>query len=156
MERKARLALKNGKFETSSARSALMARVRGTGNKTTEVRFRMALARAGIKGWKLHPKGLLGNPDFIFPDAMLAVFVDGCFWHACPRCGHRPKSHASFWGAKLQSTMQRDAVNSAALETRGYEVLRLWEHQLRDDLEGSVQHTVALVARRRSSTRKVK
>ena len=125
-----------------------MSKVRGKGNKSTEVRFRMALVRAGVAGWALQKSGLRGNPDFVFPDSMVAVFVDGCFWHGCPECGHTPKTHSDFWRAKLTSTMQRDAANVCALKAMGYEVLRFWEHELEHDVQETVNRTSSLVDRR--------
>ncbi len=141
MERKLRLSLVNGVFQTSSARSKAMSKVRGRENKTTEIRYRMALVRAGITGWRVQRRGLPGNPDFIFPQSMLAVFVDGCFWHGCSRCGHLPKSHTAFWRTKLEFTCQRDVANSAALRAIGYHVLRFWEHELTENLVDSVMRT---------------
>ncbi|MHB8974086.1 MAG: PDDEXK family nuclease [Pirellulaceae bacterium] len=85
-----------------------MRAVRGRGNKSTETRLRLALVRAGISGWRLHAKEVHGKPDFFFPAASLAVFVDGCFWHGCPRCGHIPKAHALFWRTKIDRNKHRD------------------------------------------------
>ncbi len=132
-----------------------MAKIRGKGNKSTEVRFRMALVRAGVAGWALHGNGLPGNPDFVFPNSMVAVFVDGCFWHGCPGCGHTPKTHSDFWRAKLTSTMQRDAANVRALRALGYNVLRFWEHELRRDVQETVKRTSALVARIDAPTKRL-
>jgi len=146
MERKLRLELPGGQFQTTEGRSIAMAKVRGRGNRTTEMRFRMGLVRAGVTGWTLHPKGLPGNPDFVFSEAKAAIFVDGCFWHGCPACGHIPKCHSSFWRAKLASTVQRDVSSTYALKGLGYDVLRFWEHELAEHLQDVVQQTSALVA----------
>ena len=100
MEKALRRKLPGGRFENvSPVRSRAMAAVRGKGNITTERRLRLALVRAGIRGWQLHPKGLSGRPDFLFPEAKLAVFADGCFWHGCRKCGHVPSKHSDFFGA---------------------------------------------------------
>ena len=133
VERQLRNCLPGGKFVgLSAARSRLMRAVRGKGNKSTEGRLRAALARAGIRGWVVEPRGVLGSPDFLFPDEQIAVFVDGCFWHGCQRCGHVPKSNSRFWRAKIRRNQERDRFYSSALRRRGYRVLRFWEHHLSD------------------------
>ena len=139
MERALRQKLPGGRFENvSPVRSRAMAAVRGKGNVTTELRLRLALVRAGIGGWQLHPKGLSGRPDFFFPGAKLAVFADGCFWHGCRKCGHVPSKHTDFWRTKIERNRARDKEKTALLQARGFAVLRFWEHDLRDDLAGCV------------------
>ncbi len=105
MEKALRRKLPGGRFENvSPVRSRAMAAVSGKGNITTERRLRLALVRAGIRGWQLHPKGLSGRPDFLFPEAKFAVFADGCFWHGWRKCGHVPSKHSDFWRAKIKRT----------------------------------------------------
>src|SRR5690242_2121977 len=74
---------------TPAQRSERMARVKGRGNRSTEVRIAAALAGAAIRGWRRHPQHVLGRPDFWFPAERVVVFVDGCFWHGCPTCARR-------------------------------------------------------------------
>jgi DNA mismatch endonuclease (patch repair protein) len=82
MERILRRKLKGGRFlNVTAERSRLMGRIRSRGNLSTEQSFRLALVRARIRGWVLHPKIIFGTPDFYFPEERLAVFIDGCFWH---------------------------------------------------------------------------
>jgi len=109
-----------------------MASIRGKSNKSTEVVLRLALVRAGIRGWRLHPADVIGHPDFYFAAQRLAVFVDGCFWHGCPRCGHTPKTRSEFWAAKIDRTRLRDRKNGRLLARLGVKVIRIWEHDLRD------------------------
>lgn len=135
MEKALRQKLPGGRFENvSPVRSRAMAAVRGKGNATTERRLRLALVRAGIRGWQLHPKGLSGRPDFFFPEAKLAVFTDGCFWHGCRKCGHVPSKHTDFWRTKIERNRERDKEKTAQLQAQGFAVLRFWEHDLQDDL----------------------
>jgi DNA mismatch endonuclease (patch repair protein) len=129
MERRLRELLPDGFQNVSASRSRTMGRVKSRNNKTTEVRLRMALIRARQKGWILHPK-LLGNPDFFFKGERLAVFVDGCFWHGCNKCGHIPKTRSEFWQAKIRRNRQRDKRVTKALKSSGVKVLRVWEHSL--------------------------
>lgn len=80
----------------------------------------------------MHSSGLIGRPDFVFPKQKVVVFVDGCFWHACPRCGHTPKSNQRYWSPKLLRNRNRDKTVSRQLRRNGWNVLRLWEHEIRD------------------------
>ncbi len=133
MERFLKSKLQNGQFSgLTPDHSRRMAAIRGVRNRTTEVTLRMSLVRAGIEGWVLHQK-MLGRPDFYFPVAKLAVFVDGCFWHGCTKCGHVPNRNRPYWSAKLERNRQRDELVSERLRESGVFVLRFWEHELRND-----------------------
>jgi DNA mismatch endonuclease (patch repair protein) len=151
MERFLKSKLENGSFgAVSSQRSRIMSAIRGKHNKTTELVLKMALVRAGVKGWVLHPATICGKPDFYFPSRRLAVFVDGCFWHGCPRCGHTPKTRSEFWQAKLQRNRERDRKTTKKLKRRGIRVLRMWEHDL-NSMAG-LQHMICRILSR-SDTR---
>lgn len=131
MEKSLREKLQDGKFNgLTPARSRAMSSVKGRGNRSTEIRLRLALVRFGVRGWCLHPKGIPGKPDFFFPKKRVAIFVDGCFWHACPTCGHIPKTNRPFWQEKLRTTSMRDRKNTKTLRHDGIRVLRFWEHDV--------------------------
>ena len=120
-------------------RSALMAKVRGHGNLTTEAALAKLLRAQGWSGWRrqLVVRGRAAGerfqvrPDFVFPVRRLVVFVDGCFWHGCPRHGTRPRGNAAFWRAKFRRNLARDRRDTRRLRRAGWRVLRLWEHELR-------------------------
>lgn len=111
-------------------RSRVMASVRSTGNRSTEKRLRYALIRAKVKGWRTQAKDLAGVPDFIFDKEQIAVFVDGCFWHGCPRCFRRPSSSRKYWDEKVTRNKARDKRVAAKLRRAGWSVIRIWEHSL--------------------------
>ena len=138
MERLLKTRLIGGKFTVSAQRSQVMRAVRGSGNRTTEMKLRMALVRAGVAGWVSQRSDLPGKPDFYFEAARLAVFVDGCFWHGCGKCGHIPKTNREFWAFKLERNRQRHREVAALLKRKGIGVIRLWEHQLQSSLEQCV------------------
>ncbi|MGA2967315.1 MAG: very short patch repair endonuclease [Terriglobales bacterium] len=132
MEKALRVTLKHGGFaNVSQQRSCIMAAIRGRHNRTTELVLRMAFVRARVAGWRLHPSSVLGKPDFFFTRKRIAVFVDGCFWHGCPTCGHVPKTNSMFWKTKIQRNKQRDARVTHALRRSGIRVIRAWEHELK-------------------------
>lgn len=141
MERLLRKELPGGSFVgVSKERSKRMRAVRGRGNKTTENRLRSALVRTGVRGWRLAPREISGQPDFYFVKARLAVFVDGCFWHGCPRCGHIPKTNGKFWRAKIRRNRARDHMITRQLRASGLSVVRIWEHDLQKDITGCLRH----------------
>ncbi len=143
--------LKNGQFQgVTEARSRQMASVRGKGNKSTEKKLRYALVGAGISGWRVQPRGISGNPDFIFDQEMLAVFVDGCYWHGCPRCGHIPKTRSDFWEAKIARTKARDKEKECQLKLAGYAVLRFWEHDLKESLSECVDQINFIIQKKKT------
>src|SRR5229473_3674236 len=118
------------KNQVSPSRSKNMRAIRSSGNKTTELRLRAILVQRAIKGWKVHPRGLLGKPDLLISSKRVAVFVDGCFWHGCPRCGHIPKTNRAYWRAKIARNKRRDLQSTRRLKALGYRVVRIWECQL--------------------------
>jgi DNA mismatch endonuclease, patch repair protein len=135
MESCLKATLESGQFlEVSPVRSRTMSAVRGKNNRTTELRFRMALVRASLNGWTMHAS-LPGRPDFYFPAANLAVFLDGCFWHGCKHCGHIPKTNSVFWSMKIERNQARDRRNTRLLQKRGSLVVRVWEHSIKDPKE---------------------
>ena len=112
-----------------------MSRIRSRGNRSTERRLRSSLAGAGISGFEMHSGSLVGKPDFIFPQHKVAVFVDGCFWHGCPKCYVRPKSSQNYWDEKLRRNKARDVKVNAELEKMGWKTIRIWEHVLKNPSE---------------------
>jgi DNA mismatch endonuclease Vsr len=132
LESRLKAKLPSGKFvEVLVARSRIMAAIRGKHNRTTEVALRMALIRARISGWKLHASHLVGKPDFVFERAKLVVFVHGCFWHGCIRCGHIPQTRRLFWREKIERNRERDCANVRELKKKGFHILEVWEHSLK-------------------------
>jgi len=114
---------------TKSKRSEVMSRIRGKGNKDTELALMKLFRAQRITGWRRH-QPIIGRPDFVFPKLRLAIFVDGCFWHSCPLHGTKPKNNAAFWQKKLAANQERDRLVTRSLKKAGWRVLRLWEHEL--------------------------
>ena len=118
---------------TKAKRSDVMSRIRSKGNAKTELRLLAILRLGGITGWRRHVN-LPGKPDFVFRQSRLAVFVDGCFWHGCPRCYRRPSSKRQYWDAKVSRNRARDRAVTRELRKAGWRVIRVWEHGLRDPI----------------------
>jgi DNA mismatch endonuclease (patch repair protein) len=116
-------------FLTKAKRSALMATIRSRGNKDTEVALVKLFRRHKIIGWRRNQK-IFGKPDFIFRREWLAIFVDGCFWHGCPKHGTQPAGNRSFWKKKFTRNQARDRLVNHTLRRANWRVLRIWEHEL--------------------------
>ncbi len=114
---------------TKEKRSEVMSRIRGKGNKDTELVMIQILRKHHISGWRRN-QAVMGKPDFIFPKQKVALFVDGCFWHGCPKHSNMPKNNRAFWENKLQGNKVRDKYVSRTLRQAKWKVIRVWEHDL--------------------------
>jgi DNA mismatch endonuclease (patch repair protein) len=120
-----------GDFLSKVERSVRMSAIRGRRNKTTELKLASLLRQSHISGWRRHLP-LSGRPDFAFVESKLAIFVDGCFWHGCPKHSTHAARSGLFWRKKLAANIKRDRKVNHLLRSTGWRVLRIWEHQLQD------------------------
>ena len=147
MERRLRETLEQGKFaDVPLGISRRMSAIHDRENKTTEQRLRGALIQSGIRGWSVHPKDLPGRPDFLFRRSALVVFVDGCFWHGCPKCSHNVRKNRAYWTAKIYRNRERDKSKEHELRKLGFRVLRIWEHELLKSPLSSVRRILRKLA----------
>jgi DNA mismatch endonuclease (patch repair protein) len=126
------------------SRSEQMSRIRGT-NTTPERLLRQALWAAGLR-YRLNGRTSSGRPDLLFAGAKVAVFIDGCFWHGCPAHYVRPRTREEFWSAKLRGNVERDQRQTASLEAEGWRVLRIWEHEVVEDVRATVNRVRAVLS----------
>jgi DNA mismatch endonuclease (patch repair protein) len=141
---------------TKAKRSEVMSHIRSRGNKDTELALARFFRRHKIIGWRRHVQiggrsrsplragrlsaksGAHGvtrptfrvRPDFVFRKSRMAIFVDGCFWHGCPKHATKPKNNRAFWHRKLSANKTRDRLVTRTLRKAGWRVLRIWEHEL--------------------------
>ena len=117
---------------TPARRSINMSRIRSR-NTSPEIIVRRLVHAMGYR-FRLCSKLLPGKPDLVFPSRRKVIFVHGCFWHSHARCkiAHLPKSNVDYWMPKLRRTKQRDAEHVRRLKKLGWQVLVLWECQLRN------------------------
>ena len=127
-------------------RSANMRAIRSNGNRSTELCLRALLIQTGCRGWRTHSKEFLGTPDFVFPAARVVIFMDGCFWHGCPACGHIPKTNMEYWAAKIGRNKKRDRRYSRELRKQGFKVIRIWECALKRYPDRCLKHILAEVS----------
>ena len=130
---------------TKAKRSEVMSRIRGRGNKATELALAKLLRAHGITGWR-RQQPIFGKPDFIFRRERVAIFVDGCFWHGCPKHSNMPVNNRPFWEKKLMANKLRDLLVSKTLCEQGWLVLRIWEHDLSKNSKQCILKIKAVLA----------
>ena len=124
--------------------SRRMAKVRqkGTG---AEIALRQELYRRGLR-YRVDFE-VLKKPrrvaDIAFPGQMIAIFVDGCFWHGCPKHATWPKQNSEFWRQKIETNRARDIDTNERLQNLGWTVLRFWQHEQPTESADIVVHMVA-------------
>jgi DNA mismatch endonuclease, patch repair protein len=107
-----------------------MSRIKSRGNASTELKFMRLLRRQHVTGWRRHLKVFGIRPDFVFKRIRTAVFIDGCFWHGCP-------THCNvwtlepYWRDKIVKNGVRDVRQEIILHEAGWNVRRIWEHDLK-------------------------
>lgn len=121
-------------------RSQQMSRIRGK-DTTPERVLRAQLRLAGLR-FRLNYRIRRARPDVAFPKARVAVFVDGCFWHGCPKHYVRPRSGGEFWPMKLVENVERDRRQTKLLEGEGWRTVRLWEHEVFERVEIAASRVV--------------
>lgn len=93
-----------------------------------EILLRKLLYHKGYR-YRLHYG--IHKIDVAFPSKKIAIFVDGCFWHQCPKHSHAPKSNRAYWIPKLERNVSRDKKKNRELKKQGWKVIRVWEHELK-------------------------
>ena len=127
---------------SKAERSRIMARVKSSGNKSTEAAFIALMKERGITGWRRHLP-IFGKPDFVFRKTRIAVFIDGCFWHGCPKHCRMPATNRDYWERKIGRNLERDKKVKRELRKAGWTVVRIWEHELKD---GTVSRKLKRIA----------
>lgn len=129
-----------GDVLTKEQRSYNMSQIKSKHTKA-ELALRKALSSRGIRGYRLHSK-IIGKPDIVFTNKKVAIFIDGCFWHKCPRCFIKPQTRKEFWNKKIEGNVQRDKIINVELKKGGWKVLRFWEHEVKKDLEKCIKKII--------------
>jgi len=119
-------------------------------NTGPERALRSELHRRGLRFRVDHPvevrqPGRRPRPDIAFTRKRVAIFVDGCFWHACPEHGSLPVANRSFWREKLRANSARDSVTDIALREAGWRVVRVWEHESVDSAADRILEVVKAI-----------
>ena len=100
-----------------------------------EILLRKALWKEGLRGYRKNFKKMPGSPDICFVSQKLAIFINGCFWHRCPKCDLPiPKSNTEFWTAKFERNIERDKKKIKRLKREGWSTLIVWECEIKKNL----------------------
>ena len=134
-----------GDIMSSEKRSVLMSRIRGKGTRP-ELAIKAALRPTRFR-FECHSGDLPGKPDFVFRATRVAVFVDGDFWHGWKFNEWKDKLSPQ-WELKIGANRRRDDVNNALLAQGGWMVLRIWEHEIEDDVEACAARIIVAVRAR--------
>lgn len=136
---------------TKEQRSKTMGAIRA--KSKLENLFASQLWRRGIR-FRRNVRKLRGTPDIAIQKYKVVIFVDSCFWHVCPVHFKRPKSNQGFWDNKFERNVERDLVISEYYKCKGWNIKRIWEHEIREDLQHTVNETIAFIelAKVKSST----
>ena len=112
-------------------RSECMSRIRSKNTKP-ELALRKALFARGFR-YRVNDKKLPGKPDIVLPKYKTVIFIHGCFWHGHEDCKYAyiPKTNTRFWIDKITSNAERDKVNAEKLTALGWNVLMVWECEIR-------------------------
>ena len=123
-----------------------MSRIRSK-NTSPELSLRKSLWKRGLR-YRCHARVCGIRPDLVFVGPRVVVFVDGCFWHGCPDHYVRPRTRTRFWQEKLRRNTERDRLQTELLEAEGWTVLRIWEHEVFEELAQAASMVVGVVNRR--------
>ena len=109
-------------------------------NTKPEITLRKALWREGQKGYRVNWKNIPGRPDIAYPGKKIAIFVNGCYWHRCPKCDlPLPKNNKDFWKEKFDKNVKRDKKKNDELLSLDWIVLVFWECDIKSDISNSIQ-----------------
>ncbi|MEE3447739.1 MAG: very short patch repair endonuclease [Bacteroidales bacterium] len=116
---------------TPEQRHKNMSNVRNRGTKP-ELKVRKWLWQRGFR-YRLNDKSIQGCPDIVLRKFHTVIFINGCFWHGHENCkkAHLPETNQEFWSKKIQGNMERDKINHESLQKSGWQVIVIWECQLK-------------------------
>jgi len=118
-----------------------MSRIRSRGNRGTELALIQYFRSHHISRWRRHWP-LVGKPDFVFPRSRLVIFVDGCFWHRCPKHGTQPTTNRKYWKKKFARNKARDRLVNRTLRRLGWRIVRVWQHELKRKNESRLMRRI--------------
>ena len=128
---------------TPEQRKRIMAAVKRR-DTSPEMDLRRALYARGLRGWRCDYRKAPGRPDIAWPGRKVAIFVDGAFWHGHPS-RHKPGRSGSYWDEKIATNVARDERVNRELEEAGWVVLRIWDFEIRKNLDSVVTRAEAIL-----------
>lgn len=120
---------------TPEQRSKVMSSIRAKSRLEDKVAHE--LFKRGLR-YRRNNRKLLGTPDISIQKYKVVIFIDSCFWHSCPIHGNRPKTNTEYWEKKLDRNIEKAKEVNAFYEAHGWHIMRVWEHELKEDYEGTI------------------
>ena len=109
-----------------------------------EIMVRKELWKKGIR-YRKNVRDLMGVPDIAIKKHKLVIFLDSCYWHGCPEHGVMPKSNREFWEKKIKRNIERDTEVTSYYRSRNWTILRFWEHEVKQDLDGIIDRIIKAI-----------
>lgn len=105
-----------------------------------------------MSGYRYSLKHKIGNirPDMVLVSRKICIFIDGCFWHKCPKCYRAPSSNRKYWLPKIERNVSRDKEQTRLLKKAGWKVIRVWEHEIRKDANKTADRIAKKLERSRA------
>jgi len=130
---------------TPEKRSEIMSRIRGK-DTTIEVKVRSYLFSMGLR-YRKYDRRYPGTPDVVLPKYRIVILINGCFWHGHENCKlfKIPKSNVDYWRNKILTNKTNDEKNRLLLEDMGFQVITIWEYELKNDFEQTMEKTVSRI-----------
>ena len=115
-------------------------------NTKPEVVFRKYIYSMGLRGYRIHKKDIPGKPDIAFTKKKVAVFINGCFWHRCPKCNlPLPTANKEFWEDKFLRNQERDKRKELELCELGWKVVTIWECEINENIFGCLERILPFI-----------
>lgn len=124
-------------------RSKNMRAIRSTHTKLEDM-VTKELWKRGFRFTK-NNASLKGKPDISIKKYKIVIFIDSCFWHLCELHGHIPKSNVDYWYQKLNRNKQRDIDITSYYKNNGWNILRIWEHEIKEDFSKSIEKIASFI-----------
>ena len=118
-------------------RSEIMSAIRNKDTKI-EIAFRKALWKQGFRYSKNSAK-YFGKPDLALKKYKMVIFIDSCFWHGCKKHCRIPATNKKYWANKINRNKERDKEVNKIYKKSGWKIIRIWEHDLKNNLEKIVK-----------------
>lgn len=103
-----------------------------------EIAVRKRLWHDGFR-YRTNVDDVPGKPDICHKGRKVAVFIDGCFWHGCPKCNENPDTNSQFWRKKFQENKERREEVRRKLKDENWTILEFWEHEVKEDIDRVVE-----------------
>lgn len=131
---------------TKEIRSKNMSAIRSVSK--LEDRISKSLWNRGLR-LRRNVKSLYGKPDFALKNIKTVIFIDSCFWHSCPLHANKPMNNADFWEKKLKRNVERDNEVTEYYVKNGWHILRIWEHDFKNDFDITITEIYDFIQARR-------